>query len=95
MLPESLVGPLRVQLEHAKKLWALDRRNNVEGVELPGALERKYPRAVRPSRRCNYDDLYPRAKGSRARGKEPIRFYELVLHRRQKPLPSSFASAAK
>ena len=45
MLPESLAWPLRVQLEHAKKLWVLDRKNNVEGVELPGALDRKYPRA--------------------------------------------------
>ena len=45
MLPDALVEPLRAQLVQAKRLWVLDRKDKIEGVELPGALARKYPRA--------------------------------------------------
>jgi len=45
MLPTSLVTPLREQLTHARSLWADDAAQGRGGVELPYALERKYPRA--------------------------------------------------
>jgi len=45
MLPASLEGPLRSQLAAAHVLWAQDRSQQASGVLLPGALDRKYPRA--------------------------------------------------
>lgn len=45
MLPASLLAPLRAHLAELKALWQLDRSRQEPGVYLPGALERKYPRA--------------------------------------------------
>ena len=45
MLPQSLVPALREQLARAHAFWAADREQRKAGVEMPGALERKYPRA--------------------------------------------------
>ncbi len=45
MLPSSLEGPLRQQLVRAQQVWLADRAAGVQGVQLPHALARKYPRA--------------------------------------------------
>lgn len=45
MLPLSLVGDLQAQLARARLVWAADLRAGQAGVEMPYALERKYPRA--------------------------------------------------
>lgn len=45
MLPRSLQPDLRNQLNRAQQLWRGDRLASYGGVHLPGALERKYPRA--------------------------------------------------
>jgi integron integrase len=45
MLPASLRGPLQAQLSRAHTLWRADQLAGVAGVDLPHALERKYPRA--------------------------------------------------
>jgi len=45
MLPQSLEPPLREQLARAHEWWAADQLAHEGGVELPHALERKYPRA--------------------------------------------------
>lgn len=45
MLPERLCAPLRRQLELGRRLFDLDRAEGAPGVELPHALERKYPNA--------------------------------------------------
>ena len=45
MLPAALIEPLKVQLAHANALWATDRGAALAGVEMPHALNRKYPRA--------------------------------------------------
>jgi len=45
ILPESLEAPLRDQLKLARRFFELDRREAAPGVELPHALERKYPNA--------------------------------------------------
>lgn len=45
MLPRALVPALRVQLSHARQFWSGDVVNGCTGVEMPWALERKYPRA--------------------------------------------------
>ena len=45
MLPASLVPALRAQMACARLLWSADREAGRSGVQLPNALERKYPRA--------------------------------------------------
>ncbi len=45
MLPASLVPALRAQMSRARLLWAADREAGRGGVQLPDALDRKYPRA--------------------------------------------------
>ena len=45
MLPAALVPALQAQLRKARQLWQQDRADGIAGVQLPDALERKYPRA--------------------------------------------------
>jgi integrase len=45
MLPQRLVPQLREQIARARLLWSADQAAGRGGVELPFALERKYPRA--------------------------------------------------
>ncbi|MDI1260917.1 integron integrase [Aquabacterium sp.] len=42
MLPATLVEPLRIQLRASRAMWEADRLNEVAGVWLPHALERKF-----------------------------------------------------
>lgn len=45
MLPVASAPALRKQLAYARAMWGADRAAERPGVELPGALARKYPRA--------------------------------------------------
>ena len=45
MLPSALIPALRAQLTYSRALWGADRAAGRPGVDLPRALERKYPRA--------------------------------------------------
>lgn len=45
MLPKTLEAPLKLQLRQAHECWAADCAAGRSGVEMPDALERKYPRA--------------------------------------------------
>jgi integron integrase len=45
MLPAALEVPLRQQMAQAHAVWAADRAAGVQGVHVPHALARKYPRA--------------------------------------------------
>jgi integron integrase len=45
MLPASLQAELTSQMDAVRSLYGLDRKNDIPGVYLPGALERKYPTA--------------------------------------------------
>ena len=45
MLPHSLIPELRVQLQHSRSLWNSDRTAKRPGVQMPHALEAKYPKA--------------------------------------------------
>ena len=45
MLPLSLVPALQAQLARAAALWRADNTSGRGGVEMPDALDRKYPRA--------------------------------------------------
>ncbi|MBG9389871.1 integron integrase [Caenimonas sp. DR4.4] len=44
MLPRSLADRLRAQLTEARAVWERDRQAEQPGVEVPHALERKYPK---------------------------------------------------
>jgi integron integrase len=45
MLPQSLATELRAQLARSRIVWASDVEAGTAGVEMPHALDRKYPRA--------------------------------------------------
>ena len=45
MLPAALAPGLREQMHRARVLWEADARAGRGGVQMPDALERKYPRA--------------------------------------------------
>jgi len=45
MLPQSLLASIRAQLGACRQVWQADVDENHAGVEMPHALERKYPRA--------------------------------------------------
>jgi len=45
ILPDSLREPLKKQFELARRYFELDRQEASPGVELPHAIERKYPNA--------------------------------------------------
>ncbi len=45
VLPESLKDDLITHIEKVRKVYEEDRQNNISGVFLPNALERKYPNA--------------------------------------------------
>jgi integron integrase len=44
MLPRSLVPALRMQMLSARAVWEADRQSQRGGVEVPHALESKYPK---------------------------------------------------
>ncbi len=45
MLPAALGPALRQQMQHARAVWEADSSAGRGGVQMPDALERKYPRA--------------------------------------------------
>lgn len=45
VLPASLVEELQIHRERVRLLWEADRQTEAPGVEVPYALERKYPKA--------------------------------------------------
>jgi integron integrase len=65
VLPKSIKENLRKHFEKARKIYEKDRQNSVPGVQIPGALERKYPNAgkewawfwVFPSHKLSVDPL--------------------------------------
>jgi integron integrase len=45
ILPETLKPDLRLHLENVRNLYEKDRESELPGVQMPGALDRKYPNA--------------------------------------------------
>ena len=45
MMPQTVINDLKTQMLQAEKKYLQDRRNNANGVEMPFALEKKYPNA--------------------------------------------------
>jgi integron integrase len=84
MLPERFAGPLREQIEKARRLYEEDRAQGAAGVYIWPGLERKYPNAgkewiwqyVFPSARLSVD---PRSRAVRRHHVDPD-----VLQRRIK-----------
>ena len=76
MLPERFAGPLREQIERAKKIFEEDRTQGTAGVYIWPGLERKYPNAgkeriwqyVFPATRLSVD---PRSKTVRRHHVDP------------------------
>ena len=62
VLPDSLVQPLRLQLEHVRERHQFAEGHGYAGVELPYALARKYPRA---HLELGWQYVFPAAKPSR------------------------------
>ena len=62
MMPRTLAEPLRRQIAQARVAWQDDRARRVAGVELPGALAVKYPRA---GEAWGWFWVFPAAKPSR------------------------------
>lgn len=106
-LPQVLHEPLLAHLVRVRLLWEDDRRNDVRGVELPNALERKYPLAgqewawqwVFPARRLSTD---PRSgvirrhhvleDGLQRAVKQALRRAEITSHASCHTLRHSFAT---
>ena len=47
VIPKSLIDSLAAQIEKARHLWVMDRKKDVAGVYLPGALARKFRAAAK------------------------------------------------
>ena len=62
MVPRALAEPLRRQLAQARIVWQDDRTRMAPGVELPGALAIKYPKA---GESWGWFWVFPAAKPSR------------------------------
>lgn len=62
MVPRTLAEPLRRQIAQARIAWQDDRARRTPGVELPGALAVKYPRA---GEAWGWFWVFPAAKASR------------------------------
>ena len=45
MLPGRLKEELRDQVHRVEAIWRQDREENIPGVQLPDAIERKWPNA--------------------------------------------------
>ena len=81
MLPAALVEPLKGQLSYARVLFERDRARELPGVELPYALERKYPNA---GREWPWQWVFPQDHLSfdpRSRIRRRHHFYEQTLSR--------------
>jgi len=61
MLPQRLIPDLRGRIARARLLWSADQAESRGGVELPFALERKYPRTGVVRRHHMYDQTFQRA----------------------------------
>jgi integron integrase len=81
VLPAALVEPLKGQLSFARVVFERDRAGGIPGVELPYALERKYPNA---GREWPWQWVFPQDHLSvdpRTRIRRRHHFYEQTLSR--------------
>lgn len=88
VVPNSLKDHLRERIAEARGLWTLDRENHAAGVFLPGALERKMPKA---GLRWEWFWLFPAAQESRDPDTGIIRRH----HIHPSPYAEAIAEAAR
>ena len=89
MLPASLMPALREQIARARLLWAADHAAGRDGVFMPDALDRKYPRAasswtwfwVFPQAEPSVDPRTGQARRHHAHEQAFQRAFKRALHR--------------
>jgi integron integrase len=91
MLPQSIETELRAQLAAARHQWQQDRRSEVGGVEVPHALERKYPRV---GQSWGWFWVFPSAGLSTDAATGVIRRHHLYEERLQRAIKKAVAAAA-
>ncbi len=84
VLPESLEAELRARISGSRAVYEEDRNNDIEGVYLPGALERKYANG---GKEWGWFRLFP----ARALSVDPLS----MVVRRHHQHPASFQRAFK
>jgi integron integrase len=90
MLPGSLKAALREQVGYSRALWEADRQANLPGVELPYALEARYPRA---GQTWNWQWVFPSPTLSMDPRSGIRRRYYLFPERLQRALKVAVAQA--
>lgn len=74
LLPDMVAPALKNQIDGLKKLFESDRRNDVPGVEMPYALEKKYPNA---GKEFGWQWVFPSHKLSKDPRSEIIRRHHI------------------
>ncbi|MCE3273139.1 MAG: integron integrase [Ramlibacter sp.] len=90
MLPASIADELRAQLASARDLWQRDRRAGYGGVEVPHALERKYPKV---GQTWGWFWVFPSQSVSTDPQTGEIRRHHLYEARLQRAIKKAIASA--
>ena len=90
MLPNSVIEPLKLQLEKAKRLHQQDLAEGYGAVYLPYALEQKYPNA---SRQWRWQYVFPAAKRSVDRGSGVTRRHHIGEDSLQRALKKAVQQA--
>jgi integron integrase len=90
MLPQTLAAPLREYLDRNRLLFDADRNAGVPGVMMPGALDRKYPRA---GQEWGWFWVFPAAQPSRDPRSGTVRRHHLHEDVLQRALKSAARAA--
>ncbi len=90
MLPRSIEAQLRGQIAAARHLWNEDRCANRDGVEVPHALESKYPQV---GKTWGWFWVYPSATFSTDPVTGVVRRHHLYEDRLQRAIKKAVASA--
>ena len=90
MLPRSLAVDLRAQLLVSRATWEADRQNHKGGVEVPHALEAKYPQVART---WAWFWMFPSPTYSVDPGTGVVRRHHLFEERPQRALKRAVAQA--
>lgn len=91
MLPQSLEADLRAQLAAARASWENDRRAGCGGVEVPYALERKYPKV---GQTWGWFWVFPAPALSTDPGSGVVRRHHLYEDRLQRAIKRAVVAAA-
>ena len=90
MLPRSIEADLRAQLLASRAQWAQDHRAGHAGVEVPHALEKKYPRV---GQTWGWFWVFPSPTLSTDPGTGVVRRHHLYEERLQRAIKKSVADA--